>query len=118
MRNSRLTKTLGGILLISFFVPVFTGHLHLPGHGNRENKHFEELVTGYVQTTHAKGKKVEFGNRFSCKDYKESGELRFSANVTYYLVSDNGMQEKHCAHVVCDEDKEKIIKWEEIKTNE
>lgn len=118
MKRNRLTNISGGILLIVFFMLVSTGHLHLPGHGNRENEHFEEVVTNHVQTTLAHGKKVEFGNRFLCKDYKENGELRFSANVTYYLVSDNGMKEKHIAHVVCDEDKDKIIEWKEIKTNE
>lgn len=114
-RNSRLIKTSGSILLIVFFVLVSTGHLHLPGYGNRENRLFEELVTNHVQRTLAKGEKVEFGNKFSCQDYKENGELRFSAHVTYYLVSENGTKEMHIAHVVCNGDKDKVIEWKEIK---
>lgn len=115
MRKSKVIKTFGGILLIMFFVLVSTEHLHLPGHGNRENRSFEELVTNHVQTTLTQRKKVEFGNRFSCQDYKENGKLRFSAYVTYYLVSENGGKEMHIAHVVCNGNKDKIIEWKEIK---
>lgn len=115
MINSKSIRRFGGVLLIIILVLISTGHLHLRGHGNRENINFEELVTNYVQTTLAQRKKVEFGNRFSCQDYKENGELRFSANVTYYLVSENGLKEMHIAHVVCNGDKDKIIEWKEIK---
>lgn len=115
MRKNRSIRRFGEVLLIMIFVLVSTGYLHLPGHGNRENMNFEELVTNYVLTTLAQRKKVEFGNRFSCQDYKENGELRFSANVTYYLVSENGVKEMHIAHVVCNGKKDKIIEWKEIK---
>lgn len=115
MINSKSIRRFGGVLLIIIWVLISTGHLHLPGHGNRENMNFEELVTNHVKTTLALRKKVEFGNRFSCQDYKENGELRFSANVIYYLVSENGLKEMHIAHVVCNENKDKIIEWKEIK---
>ena len=114
MVNSKSIRRFGGVLLIMILVLLFPRYLHLPGHGNRENMNFEELVINHVQTTLAQRKKVEFGNRFSCQDYNENGQLRFSANVTYYLVSENGVKEMHIAHVVCNGNKDRIIEWKEI----
>ncbi len=119
MKHSLKTLIIpGSTLLIGVMVLASSGHLHLPGHGNRENKHFEEAVISHVQTTLNQAKKVEFGSKSLCKDYKENGEVRFSAQVTYYLVSENGVKERHIAQVVCNEDKDKIIEWNEIKNNE
>lgn len=119
MKHSLKTLIIpGSTLLIGVMVLASSGHLHLPGHGNRENKHFEEAVISHVQTSLDQAKKVEFGSKSLCKDYRENGEVRFSAQVTYYLVSENGVKERHIAHVVCNEDKDKIIEWNEIKNNE
>ena len=70
-RNSRLIKTSGSILLIMFFVLVSTGHLHLPGHGNRENRFFEELVTNHVQRTLAKAKRLNLAINFHVKTIRK-----------------------------------------------
>ena len=102
-------------MVIMLIVLASAGQLHLPAHGSRTNRSFEEAVVNHVQTTLAKGEKVELGSRFLCKDYKENGELRFACNVTYYVVSENGVKEIHTAHVVCNGDKDRIIEWKEIE---
>lgn len=102
-------------MVIMLIVLASAGQLHLPGHGNMTNRSFEEAVVSHVQATLAKGEKVELGSRFLCKDYKENGELRFACNVTYCVVSENGVKEMHTAHVVCNGDKDRIIEWKEIE---
>lgn len=115
MRKSRFVKTAGSLVVIMLIVLASAGQQHLPGHGNRTNRSFEEAVVSHVQATLAKGEKVELGSRFLCKDYKENGELRFACNVTYCVVSEHGVKEMHTAHVVCNGDKDRIIEWKEIE---
>ena len=93
------------------------GHINMPGHGNWENKNLEKAVVQHVSSRLSNGEKVEFGSKFFCEDYKENDEVRFSANVIYYVVSCGGTKEKHVAHVVCNEDKDKIIEWKDITNN-
>ncbi len=44
----------------------------------------------------------------------EKDEVRFSANIVFYVISEDGTPEKHIAHVVCNEDKDRIIEWKDI----
>lgn len=88
---------------------------HLPGHGNWENKNLQESVISHVTSTLTNGETVEFGSKYSCEDYMENGEARFSANVTYYVVSKDGSKEMRTAHIVCNEDKDSILKWKDIE---
>ena len=91
-----------------------SGHINLPGHGNRENKNLEEAVVKHASSLLADGGMVEFVSKYRCEDYKENGEVRFSANVIYHVVSADGTKEKHTAHIVCNEDKDRIIEWKDI----
>ena len=80
----------------------------------RENKNLEEAVVRHASSLLADGGMVEFVSKYLCEDYKENGEVRFSANVIYYVVSADGTKEKHTAHIVCNEDKDRIIEWKDI----
>ncbi|MCE2615755.1 hypothetical protein [Phocaeicola oris] len=117
MKKSKFIKLVGCIVIMLLVALAKKGHIHLPGHGNWENKNFEEAVVNYVSSLLINGEKVEFGNKFLCEDYKENDEVRFSANVIYYVVSRDGTKEKHIAHVVCNEDKDRIIEWKDITNN-
>ena len=35
-------------------------------------------------------------------------------NIPHYVVSADGTKEKHTAHIVCNEDKDRIIEWKDI----
>jgi hypothetical protein len=118
MKKSRLINVAGCIILVMLVVFAITGHIHMPGHGNLENKNFEETVVSHVSSKLTHGEKVEFGSKFLCEDYKENDEVRFSANVIYYVVSRNGAKEEHIAHVITNEDKDNIIEWKEIKNTQ
>lgn len=113
MKNGNLMKLAGCTAIALLVAFAGSGHIHLPGHGTWENKNFEEAVVNHVSSQLPHGEKAEFGSKFLCEDYKENGEVRFSANVIYYVVSRNGAKEKHIAHVVCNEDKNRIIEWKE-----
>ena len=101
MKKSMFIKGVGCVVLIMLVAFATSGHIHLPGHGNWENKNFEEAVVNHVSSRFTNNEKVEFGSKFLCEDYKENDEVRFSANVIYYVVSKNGVKEKHIAHVIC-----------------
>ena len=113
MKNLKNVLVITGVML--FVSCVKCGHFNLPGHGNRENTNLIESVVNHVSSQLNNGEKVEFGSKYLCEDYKEKGEVRFSANVIYYVVSKDGSKEKHTAHVVCNEDKDRIIEWKELK---
>jgi hypothetical protein len=117
MKKNRFIKITGCIILVMLVALAKSGHLHLPNHGNWENKNFEKAVVNQVSSRLSNSEKVEFGSKFLCEDYKENNEVRFSANVIYYVVSINGTKEKHIAHVISNEDKDRIIEWKEIKNN-
>ena len=67
-----------------------SGNLHLPGHGNVE-------ISNY-------------GNDY----YKENGDVRFSTNVVYNVIARDGSKEKRTAHIICNEDRDKIYEWKDI----
>ena len=117
MGKSKFTKSAACIIFMIIVVLAKSGHINMPGHGNWENKNFEEAIVNHVSSRLTNGEKVEFGSKFSCEDYKENDEVRFSANVTYYVVSREGTKEIHIAHVICNEDKDRIIEWKDIKNN-
>ena len=114
MKKSKFVKVVACIAIVMLYACMKSGQIHLPGHGNLENKNFKESVVNYVSSSLDNGETVEFGSKYLCEDYKEDGEVRFSANVIYYVVSKDGVKEKHVAHVVCNEDKDRIIEWKEI----
>ena len=68
-----------------------------------------------VSNTLTGGETVEFRGKYNCEDYKENGEVRFSANVIYDVISKDGTKERRTAHVICNEDKDKIIEWRDAK---
>ena len=105
MKKSQFKKLAVFIVFVMFIALAKSGHINMPGHGNWDNKNFEKAVVH------------EFGSKFFCEDYKENDEVRFSANVIYYVVSSDGTKEKHVAHVVCNEDKDRIIEWKDIENN-
>lgn len=78
-----------------------SGHLHLPNHGNWEKKNFGEAVVNQVSSRLSNSEKVEFGSKFLCEDYKENNEVRFSANVIYYVVSNKWYKRE--AYRPCDQ---------------
>ncbi len=109
-------KTSVKLLAIVIVVLIVFGRCgHLPGHGNREESNLKEVVENCVSSTLKDGETVEFGGRYDCEDYKENDEVRFSAKVTYDVVSKDGTKVRHTAFVVCNEDKDKIIEWKELK---
>jgi hypothetical protein len=114
MKKSKLLKIGGCIILVLFILFVKNGHIHFPGHGNIENKNLEESVVNHVSSTLADGEEVEFVSKYLCEDYMENDEVRFSANVIYNIISKNGLKERHSAHVICNEDKDKIIEWKDL----
>lgn len=113
-----LIYIVGGFVIVMLWAYAKSGHFNLPGHGNWENKNFEEVVVNHASSRLNNGEKIEFGGKYYCEDYKENDEVRFSANVIYYVVSNDGSKEKHVAHVVCNEDKNRIIEWKDIKNNQ
>lgn len=117
MKKNMFIKLAGCIILVMLVALAKSEHLHLPSHGNWENKNFEKAVVNQASSRLSNSEKVEFGSKFLCEDYKENNEVRFSANVIYYVVSTNGTKEKHIAHVISNEDKDRIIEWKEIKNN-
>ena len=44
----------------------------------------------------------------------EKDEVRFSTNVVYDIISERGQKERHTAHVITNEDKDKIIDWKDL----
>lgn len=117
MKKSQFKKIAVFIVFVMFIALAKSGHINMPGHGNWENKNFEKAVVHHASSILSTGEKVEFGSKFLCEDYKENDEVRFSANVIYYVVSSDGTKEKHVAHVVCNEDKDRIIEWKDIENN-
>ena len=114
MKKSKFMKIAACIALVLLVAFVTSGHIHLPGHGNRENKNFEKAVVAYVSSLFTNGEKVEFGEKFLSEDYKENNEVRYAATVVYYVVSGTGAREKHTARVICNEDRDRIIEWKEL----
>ena len=117
MTKNSFIKIAGCIVLVMLYAFAKSGYMNMPGHGNWENKNLEEAVVNHVSSGLTSDEKVEFGGKYLCEDYQENGEVRFSANVIYYIISRNGAKEKHIAHVVCNEDKDRILEWKEIKNN-
>lgn len=114
MKKSKFMKIAACIALVLLVVFVTSGHIHLPSHGNRENKNFEKAVVAYVSSQLTNGENVEFVEKFLSEDYKENNEVRYAATVVYYVVSRTGGREKHTARVICNEDKDRIIGWKEL----
>ena len=102
------------IAILMLFAFAKGGHINLPGHGNRENQNLKEAVLGHVSSTLSNGETVEFDSKYLCEDFMDNGEARFSANVIYYVISLDGTKEQHIAHVICNEDKDRIIEWQDI----
>ena len=94
------------IAILMLFAFAKGGHINLPGHGTRENQNLKEAVLGHVSST--------LGSKYLCEDFMDNGEARFSANVIYYVISLDGTKEQHIAHVICNEDKDRIIEWQDI----
>lgn len=114
MKKSKFMKIAACIALVLLVAFVTSGHIHLPGYGNWENKNFEKAVVTYVSSRLTNGQRVEFGEKFLSEDYKENNEVRYAATVVYYVVSGTGAREKHTARVICNEDKDRIIGWKEL----
>lgn len=110
----RFIKIVGSIAIVLLVAYATCGHINLPGHGNRENKNFEEAVVNHVASHLTNGEEVEFFSKFSCKDYKVNGDVRFSAKVIYFVVSKKGAKDMYIAQVVCNEDKNKILEWKNL----
>ena len=117
MKKSQFKNLAVFIVFVMFIALAKSGHINMPGHGNWENNNFEKAVVHHASSILNTGEKVEFGSKFFCEDYKENDEVRFSANVIYYVVSSDGTKKKHVAHVVCNEDKDRIIEGKEIENN-
>ena len=115
MKKSKFITIVGCIAVVLFISYLQSGHIHLPGHGNWENRNFERAVVSHVSSGLAKGEIVEFDSKYLCEDYKENDEVRFSANVIYYVISKDGERKQHTAHVVCNEDKNQILEWKDIE---
>lgn len=114
MKKCNLLKIGGCIVIVLLIMFAKNGHIHLPGHGNVENQNLQEAVVAYVSSTLADGKRVEFVSKYLCEDYMENDEVRFSANVVYDIISEMGQKERHTAHVITNEDKNKIIDWKDL----
>jgi len=109
------SKILFGFLaLVMLYAFAKSGHIHLPGHGNVEKQNLKEVVVNHVSPTLTCGERVEFGGNLGNNYYEENGEIRFSTNVTYYVVAQNGTRKKHSAHIVTNEDRDKMIEWQDI----
>ena len=109
--SKKVLVALGVVLIVAC---AKNGHINLPGHGNREYRNLVESVENYVSSRLHNGETVEFGSKYNCEDYIEKDEVRFSANIVFYVISEDGTPEKHIAHVVCNEDKDRIIEWKDI----
>lgn len=81
---------------------------------NNLKRNLQEAVINHLSSTLTKGETVEYIGNSSDKYIKVNGELCFSTNVSYYVVSANGAKEKYSAHVVTNVDRDKIIEWENI----
>lgn len=114
MKKNKFIKVSACIILVLIIAYANSGHIHLPGHGNWENKNLETAVVNHVSPTLSNGEKVILASKYQCEDYKENDEVRFSANIVYYIVSSNRMKKEHVAHVICNEDKDTIIEWKDI----
>ena len=86
----KLAKTLVVASAVTVLVFGSCKFKHLPGHGNRENENLKESVINHVSSTLTNGETVEFDSKYSCEDYMENGQVRFSADVIYYIVSKDG----------------------------
>ena len=106
---------IGCIVLVVLVSYCKNAHIHLPGHGNWEEKNLKGVVVNHVSNTLTDGETVEFRGKYNCEDYKENGEVRFSANVIYDVISKDGTKERRTAHVICNEDKDIIIEWRDEK---
>lgn len=113
----KLTKKIVVASVVTMLV-IGSCKMHMPGHGNWENKNLKESVISHVSSTLTNGETVEFGSKYSCDEYMENGQARFSANVIYYVVSKNGTKKKCTAHVICNEDRDRIIEWKDIENVE
>lgn len=114
MKRNNLQKICGIVIFVLLIMFAKNGHLHLPGHGNVEEQNLRQAVVDHVSSTLADGKKVEFVSKYLCEDYMEKDEVRFSANVVYDIISGRGQKERHTAHVITNEDKDKIIDWKDL----
>ena len=81
---------------------------------NNLKRNLQEAVINHLSSTLTKGETVEYIGNSSDKYIKVNGELCFSTNVLYYVVSANGAKEKYSAHVVTNVDRDKIIEWKNI----
>ncbi|MCR5575312.1 MAG: hypothetical protein K6F78_10920 [Bacteroidaceae bacterium] len=113
MEKGKLIKIIGIIVVVLLVLYAQAGHINLPGHGNREQKNLQEAVVNYAASQLTNDETVEFGTKYNSNNYKENGEVRYSATVEYYVVAKDGSKVKHTAQVVTNEDKDKIIDWKE-----
>lgn len=113
MEKNKLIKIIGIIVVVLVVLYAQSGHINLPGHGNREQKNLQEAVVSYAASQLTNGETVEFGTKYNSNDYKENGEVRYSATVEYYVVAKDGTKVKRTAQVVTNEDKDKIIEWKD-----
>ena len=91
-----------------------SGNLHLPGHGNVEKQNLQEVVVNHVTSTLTNGESVEFVSNYGNDYYKENGDVRFSTNVVYNVIARDGSKEKRTAHIICNEERDKIYEWKDI----
>lgn len=115
MKIHQTIKIVLYIAAVLLAVYLQAGHINMPGHGNRENMNLEETVVRHVSSSLPHGERAVFGCRYLCDDYRQNGEARFSATVVYYVISGNGERAEHTARIVCNEDRSRIIEWQEIK---
>lgn len=113
MEKGKLIKIIGIVVVVLLVLYAQAGHINLPGHGNREQKNLQEAVVNYAASQLTNDETVEFGTKYNSNNYKENGEVRYSATVEYYVVAKDGSKVKHTAQVVTNEDKDKIIEWKE-----
>ena len=112
MKKNRFLSGCTVLLLAICFASCV--HVHLPGHGNVEKENLKEAVVNHITSTLTNGETVEFVGSYNNDYYKDNGEVRFSSNVIYYVITPDGSKEKHTAHVVCNEDRDKIFEWKDI----
>ena len=103
--------------LVLFLAVCFAscGNVHMPGHGNVEKENLKEAVVSHVTSTLTNGETVEFVSNSNNDYFKENGEVRFSTDVVYYVIAPDGTKEKRAAHVVCNEDRDIIFEWKDIR---